>query len=222
MSQTNGEQPGREGAPPTARRVLRSLVPNLVINGVLPLILYQLLIAANVPVLPALLAGAIFPVAYTVWGWVRARRLDAVAGVVLFFIVVSGVASLISGSTRFTLVKESFFTGLFGLAFFLSLLAPRPLMFYMARQGATGGDTALVQEWDGRWRHPGFRHAMRVMTVMWGVCFMVDALIRAGLVFVLSTGTFLVVSQVLFYAMFAATLSLTMAYARRAQGRRAR
>ena len=58
---------------------------------------------------------------------------------------------------------------------------------------------------------------MRVMTTMWGLTFVADALIHLGLVFLLTTSVFLVASQVLFYGMFALTLFLTIAYGRRAQ-----
>jgi intracellular septation protein A len=213
------EADSRPGDEASAGRILRSLVPTLVINGLFPFLLYQLLTGDGVATVPALVAGSIFPLASTLWSWARSRQLDFIAGIALFFIVVGVLASLISGSARFTLIKESFFTGLFGLAFFLSLLAPRPLMFYMARASSTGGDAARMRLWDERWQHPGFRHAMRVMTAMWGVTFVADSLIRVGLVFILSTSAFLVVSQLLFYAMFAATLFITIGYGRRAQRR---
>lgn len=58
---------------------------------------------------------------------------------------------------------------------------------------------------------------MRVITAIWGMAFVADALIRIGLVFVLSTSTFLVVSQVILYGMFALTLYGTMRYGRRKQ-----
>lgn len=204
---------------PSMGRMLRSLVPNLVINGVLPILLYQLLTGNGVAVVPALVAGSAFPLAYTLWSWARTRHLDLIAGISLFFIVVSAAASLISGSTRFTLIKESFFTGLFGLVFFGSLLVARPLMFYIARQFAAGGDPAHVRRWDDLWQYPGFRHVMRVMTAIWGAAFVADALIRVGLVFLLTTSVFLVASQVLFYGMFAVTMFVTIAYGRRAQRR---
>jgi intracellular septation protein A len=199
--------------------IMRSMVPSLVINGAFPFILYQVLTGNGVATVPALVAGAVFPLTYTLWGWVRTRHLDLIAGISLFFIVTGATASLVSGSTRFTLIKESFFTGLFGLVFFGSLLAPRPFMFYMAREFATGGAPERMGLWDQRWQYPSFRHAMRVMTAMWGVTFVADALIRVGLVFVLSTSVFLVTSQVLFYGMFATTLFITVAYGRRAQRR---
>lgn len=193
------------------------LVPSLVINGVLPFLLYQLLKRDGVATVLALVAGSIFPLVYSFWGWARTRRLDFIAGVSLFFIVLSAAASLISGSTRFTLLKESFFTGVFGLVFLGSLLAARPLMFYVARQFGTGGDPERMGQWNARWQYPGFQRAMRVMTAIWGVVFVADALIRVGLVFVLSTSAFLVVSQVIFYSMFALTLYGTMNYGRRKQ-----
>lgn len=211
------DRPAGELTQPSGGAVLRSVVPSLVINGVLTFVLYQVLIGRGVATVPALVAGSVFPVGYTLWGWVRTRSLDLIAGISLFFIVISAVASLISGSARFTLIKESFFTGIFGLVFFGSLLAPRPLMFHMARQFATGGVPERVRLWEDRWQYPGFRRSMRVMTAMWGVTFVADALIRTALVFILSTSVFLVASQLLFYSTFVLTLFATITYGRRAQ-----
>jgi hypothetical protein len=197
--------------------MLRSLVPAVAINGAFPIVLYQLLTGRGVRVVPALVAGSVFPFGYSLWGWARARRLDVIAAISLCFIVVGAVASLISGSPRFTLVKESVFTGIFGLVFFGSLLASRPLMFYVIRPFATGNDPERIGWWNHLWQHKGFRHSMRVMTAIWGATFIADALVRTALVFILSTSTFLVVSQLLFYGMFASAFLLTFAYGRRAQ-----
>ena len=206
-------------AQPSAGPILRSLLPNLVINGALPIVLYQVLSGRGVAAVPALVAGSAFPLAYTAWSWIRTRHLDLIAGISLIFIVISAVASLVSGSPRFTLIKESVFTGVFGLVFFGSLLAPRPLMFYMAREFATGGVPERMRAWDDLWQYPNFRHPMRVMTAMWGTTFVADSLIRVALVFLLSTTVFLVASQVLFYTTFALTMFLTVGYGRRSRSR---
>jgi intracellular septation protein A len=202
---------------PSAARVLRSLAPNLVINGAFPVLLYQVLKARGIGDVPALVAGSVFPIGYTAWGFARGRRIDVIAAISLFFIIVGATTSLISGSPRFTLVKESFFTGLFGLVYFASLLAPRPLMFYIVQEFATGGDPQRSHVWANLWQYPGFRHTMRVMTAMWGTTFIADALIRAGLTFILPTTVFLVVSPLLFFGLFALTLVVTIAYGKRAQ-----
>jgi hypothetical protein len=206
-------------ASPSTGSALRSLAPALVINGLLPIALYQLLTGRGVAAVPALVAGSIFPLAYGLWGWAHTRRLDVIAAVSLAFIVVSAIASLVSGSPRFTLIKESFFTGIFGLVFFGSFFAARPVMFYVVRPFATGNDPERLRLWNDRWQYPGFRRTIRVMTAIWGATFVADALIRTGLVFILSTSAFLVVSQLLFYGMFVTTFAVTFAYGRRAQRR---
>jgi len=219
MSDSEMHRPSQDLEQPSAARVLRSLAPNLVINAAFPVVLYQVLKARGAGDVPALVAGSVFPLGYTAWGLARARRIDIIAAISLFFIIVGAAASVISGSPRFTLVKESFFTGLFGLAFFASLLAPRPLMFYIVQEFATGGDPQRSHVWANLWQYPGFRHSMRMMTAMWGTAFIADALLRAALTFVLSTTVFLVVSPLLFFGVFALTLMITMAYGKRAQRR---
>jgi hypothetical protein len=40
----------------------------------------------------ALVAGSVFPLADTLWGWIRSRRSDFIAGISLFFIVIGPLA----------------------------------------------------------------------------------------------------------------------------------
>ena len=218
MADTTVERPRADLEPPSRGGMVRYLVLSILINGILPFVLYRILIGQGVATVPALVAGSVFPIANTAWSWLKTRRLDLIGIISLIFILTSAAASLLSGSTRFTLLKESLFTGLFGLIFLGSLLTPRPLMFLIARQFSTHGDPERIATWDGNWQNPGFRgfrHTFRVMTAIWGVMFVADALIRVALVFVLSVSVFLVVSQVLFYGMFALTFSGTMAYGQR-------
>jgi intracellular septation protein A len=200
-------------------RAMQGMVPMIVINGVLPFLLYRFLTGRGVAAVPALCAGAIFPVASIAVEWVRTRRLAFVSALSLAFIVLSVAASLISGDTRFTLLKESAFTGLTGLVFLGSLVIGRPVMFAAGRQFATQGDPARMAAWDANWQFAGFRHVMRVMTVVWGVAYLVEALVRVGLVFILSTSAFLIVSQVMVYGATAALIVWTMRYGRRMQQR---
>jgi hypothetical protein len=101
MSDPIADTPAPELAPPSAGRVLRSMPPSPVISGVCPFVLYQVLTGRGVATVPALVAGSVFPLADTLWGWIRSRRLDFIAGISLFFIVISAAASLISESARF-------------------------------------------------------------------------------------------------------------------------
>src|ERR1019366_2173522 len=93
----------------------RAMLPDLVIDGALPAIAYQILSRHGVAAVPALTAGAIFPAANIIPKFVATRRLDLIGAIVLVFIAIGVASSLLSGSVIFILIKESFITGLVGL-----------------------------------------------------------------------------------------------------------
>jgi len=137
-------------------------------------------------------------------------------GLVSFvFIVVGVAASLISGDPRFVLVKESLLTGVFGLACLVTLLLPRPLMFYFGRQFAGGGDPVRAAAFESMWQYERFRAVNRNMTVVWGVAYLVEAAVRVVLSFLMPIPVFLVISPILAIGVTIALISWTMAYARR-------
>ncbi len=202
----------------SGRMALRAMYgsgPSFLFNIVLPFVGYQVLSNEHVSTVAALSLVAIFPLAAILYGWVRTTAADALSILSLLFIVVGIATSLISGNVRFILIKESFFTGLFGLVFLGSLLRERPLGFYFGRQFAAQGDKARMEYWDGLWQHAGFRHAQRVITAGWGIGWIADAVVRVLLVFVLSVTALMVVSQIMFFGIFIALFMWTMAYARR-------
>ncbi len=204
--------------PPSGRAALSTMFggwSSFLVNLVLPFLGYLVLDHEHVGTVTALTIVAIFPLAAIVYGWVRTHHADALSMISLLFIVVGIATSFITGSARFLLIKESVFTGLFGLVFLGSLLRERPLGFYFGRQFVARGDPARTARWDDLWQFPGFRHSQRVITAVWGVGWILDAAIRVALVFVLSVTVFMVVSQVMFFGIFIGLFTWMMAYARR-------
>lgn len=203
---------------PSGLIALRALYGNgwsFLFNIVLPFVGYQVLTQEHVAAVVALSLVSIFPLAATLGGWVRTRRVDTLGALSLIFIVLGIVTGFITGSARFLLLKESAFTGIFGLVFLGSLLRGRPVMFYFGRQFATGGVPERVATWDDLWQYPQFRHTQRIMTAVWGLGWLADALLRIGLVFVLSVTVFMIVSQIIFFGVFVALFVWTISYARR-------
>jgi hypothetical protein len=197
---------------------LRALYGNgwsFLVNVVLPFVGYQVLTSEHVTTVVALSVVSVFPLAATLVGWVRTRQIDALGVLSLLFIILGIVTSFITGSATFLLLKESALTGIFGLVLLGSLLRERPLAFYLGRQFATGGNPDRIAGWDDLWQYPQFRHTQRIITAVWGVGWLADALVRIGLAFVLSVTVFMVVSQVMFFGVFIALFMWTMAYARR-------
>ncbi|MCL4544395.1 MAG: hypothetical protein M1118_07325 [Chloroflexi bacterium] len=205
---------------------LRSLAPSVTINAVLPFVAYRVFTARGVPTVEALVATAVFPVAGILLGWARSRHLDGLGLIALVLIILGVFSSLISGSVRFYLVKESLLTGLWGLACLVSLLLPRPLMFYFGRQFATGGESAKVEYYNSLWRYPLFRHGTYLITTVWGLAYLGEALLRVLFAFTLPPSTVLAVSPVLVYSVTIVLIVWTMRYsqsmARRGAEERAR
>lgn len=160
----------------------RSVVPTLVFDALLPVVIFNVLTAYHAPTLWALLGGGVSPLVNNLRVWITNRRLEPIGVLVLSILVISSAASLISGSVFFALIKDSFFTGAVGLLFLGTLFAARPIVFYIVRGFVAGDDPERIAWWNGLWVHPEFRHGMRVVTIVWGLIYLIEAAIRVVLV----------------------------------------
>ena len=206
--------------PPIGSPSLRGMLPDLLIDGALPAILYQILSRHGVAVVPALTAGAIFPAGNILRKAIASRSLDLVGAIVLFFMTIGVVTSLLSGNVLFILIKESFITGLVGLMFLSSLLWQRPLIFYFARQFVAGENPDRLEWFNGLWEQaPRFRRIMRTMTTVWGLGYLIEAMVRVAIALTFAPGTVVIVSPILAIGTTVGLIIWTRNYGRRVQER---
>ena len=198
---------------------IRGLVPSIILNGAIPLAIYLILKQYHYSDLIALSASVLFPAIGSVVSIVRQRTLDLIAALALVSIAVSMLAILLGGDPKLLLIRESFITGALGIACFVSLLFPRPLMFYFGRYFATANDPARRAQYNGLWQYPSFRFVNRVITVVWGVAYTGEFLLRVILVYTVPPAVVLAVSPLMQGGITILTLAWTFAYARRAAAR---
>jgi len=189
------------------------LSASLLINAVAPFVTYQLLSRLGVPTLTVLALTSVFPFGGLALAWARNRRLDGIGLVTLVVIAIGLAALILSHDPRLFLVNVSFSTGAFGAVCLASLGLRRPLMFYFGRQLSGGDDPLRLAEYDGLWRSATFRRTLRVVTVTWGVGYLVEAAARALIAWTQPAGLVLIVSPLLAYAVFGLLLVWSMAYA---------
>jgi len=203
--------------------VVRGLLISVVLNALVPVVVYRLakryLSASEVT---ALSAAAIFPLGVSILEVSRTRTIDPVALISLMSIAVSMIAVALGGSPKLLLIRESLFTGAFGIACLVSLALPRPLMFYFGRHFTAGRDPASIAEFESGWQRLEFRRVARLITVVWGVASLLEFLVRVVLVYTLSPAAVLVVSPIVLGALLMATIVWTFAYIRRMRARAAR
>jgi hypothetical protein len=200
----------------TAREVRQEIILSILLGGVAPFVIYALL-QPHTTEIRALIAAAVAPLLLNVISFIRKRSLDVFGVFILAGIVVAIAAALLGGSTKIILVRDSFITGATGLVFLASLLYHRPLIYYFSMHFSTGDDPKRRAEWAQNWSYPYFRYIMRLMTAVWGVATLVEALARGYLVFRLPTQTFLAVSPFVQYGILGGTIAWTIWYARHAQ-----
>jgi hypothetical protein len=198
------------------RPPLGAAVWDIALNAIVPAILYKLsknyLSSSE---LRALLIATTFPVGKSVVDWLRRGQVDPVSIVVLLGIAANGVALFLGGSPRLLLVRESLFTGAFGLACFFSLLLPRPMMFYFARHFLAGADPQRRARFDSGWRLREVRFCHRLITAVWGCVFVGELILRVVLIYHASTATVLIVSPALLGTLTIAAMIWAFSYGRR-------
>lgn len=192
-----GTLPGAEGTK-GVMPLVRRFGPSILINGVAPYIIYFVLHHQfQVAELPALLATSIPPLLDALVGIVRWRRIDFLAGFVLFTISLAVALVALGGDPRLYLIRESFITAGIGLAFIVSNPLSRPLGFFFARYFMAGNDQARVTWVNDRWQSSdSFRRAIRLSNVIWGLGFVLEAVVRTYLVFTLSIEQFLIALRI--------------------------
>jgi hypothetical protein len=207
---------------PSGRFSFTQLLPALVCDVAMPILAFNVLTSYGVSTLGALVAGGLFPASNNLRVWVKSRRLEPLGLIVMAFLAIGTAASFISGSVFFALIKESMLTATFGLLCLGSLLAERPLMFYINQQFVAGDDPALVAWWNGLWQSPTFRAAQRLVTVVWGITYLVEALLRVGFALALSPAKVVALSPMMAFGVMLVLIAWTRRYMRALRDRRIR
>jgi hypothetical protein len=185
-----------------ANRVYRPLVISLMwdiaLNATIPLACY---IAAKKVVLTseliALVFATAFPVLKSAYDLLRHREFDPVAALVFLGITTSILAVFLGGDSHILLIKESLFTAAFGIACLISLTFPRPIMFYFGRHFMAGKDFQKRKVFESRWQNPTVRRAHRVVTIVWGLVYVAEFVVRIALLYSMPTAVVLGVSPFL-------------------------
>jgi intracellular septation protein A len=133
------------------------------------------------PAVTALLLSGVFPAFKVAIDAVMHRRLEVVGALVLAGIVVGTALGLISHSARLLLMEGSVPTAVFAAGCLGSLWTERPLMYGFALE-FIGPDSAKGREMTGLWRYEPFRRIWRILTVVWGVGFLLEAASRVAII----------------------------------------
>jgi hypothetical protein len=154
----------------------------VLIDLVIPLLIFYGLRQAGVGIVGATLAGSVIPAVRTLYGVIQ-RKPDWMAVFMLVALAVGTIASLAMHSPRMLLAKDGVITAMCGLWLLATVVVGKPLLLAIgrgiaeAKRGKGGGEV-----WASRWdSEPAFRHGLRLITTVWGVGLLLDAVVRVAI-----------------------------------------
>lgn len=197
-----------EAAAALARRrrttaLRRRLAAQLFFELALPLGSYYGLRAVGAGQWLSMVAGGLLLLPWIGYGIVRQRRVEAMAVFTLGLVVIGTLLSLVSGSPRVVMVRDSWLTAAIGCWVLGTLFTRRPFIMTSSRgiiiaKVGEAGLAAFEARWDVE---PAFRHHLRLITAVWGAVFLLDAVLRIVLAYTIPVDAFPLASTVLWLAL---------------------
>ncbi|WP_066256483.1 VC0807 family protein [Neobacillus drentensis] len=200
------------------KKVIQTIVLSLVINGAIPVVVYNFLVD-HYSSFVSLLIATLIPLGDNLFHVVKYRKADAFGLFMLTGFVLSLLAFVLGGNERLILLRESMVTGLLGLIFIASLFFAKPLIYHFAIRFSSNDETEKKGQFEKNWEVPYFRFVLRIMTAIWGIALLGEAIVKVILVYELSISVFLAVSQLIFYGVIGAAILFTIVYRKYAKTR---
>lgn len=169
----------------------------VLVNFLLPFLVYEWTYQA-VGDFNALLYASAPPIVWSLFEFVRRRRVDVLSLFAIAGIALSMLAFVGGGSVRLLQLRENLVTIVIGLAFLASVIIGRPLIYELAHAKLLR-DPQDAEVADAFAKDQGTRRTMAVMTVVCGLVLMAEAILASLLVFVMSIANYLLVSPILGY-----------------------
>ena len=148
-------------------KMLSSMLPNLLINAGVPFVV-NMLARPYMSTINALLLASSVPAVFTLVGILWKKRIDAVGVLVVVSLLLTAAFALLFKSPQLLLLQGAAVSGLFGIVMLISLLFPKPILFYVIRSILAQSDPQRVASFNADWTFPQVRSLYRLLTLVWG------------------------------------------------------
>src|SRR5579884_1412318 len=184
----------------------RSMLPSLLMNVAVPL-LVDMLAQRYMSTIDALLLASVVPTLFTLGNFIVKKRIDFLGILSVISLLLSAVMALLFNIPRLLLIQTSSVIGLLGLLMLISLLFPRPALWYLARSLLAQNDPPRYASFQFGWSNlPQYRSFYRELTAVWGGVTVANLLLQATLAFTLPIPVVLVLNPLLVTCIMTLTL----------------
>jgi intracellular septation protein A len=197
---TQGNWLDKRVEPATAKkiRIFGFIFQNVIMEIALPLILFFTL-KGPLGEIKATIISSVPSLLSALWTILVKRRFEPLPYIMIASFFIGLGLTLAYQNPNLKQIDGSVITGCIGLAYLVSLGLKRPLIYYFSRPWVTKNVPEAIKEYDAKWENPGFRKAMTVISIVWGVGFLIQAAINLALVFTINIDLLMILSPVLTY-----------------------
>jgi intracellular septation protein A len=154
-----------------------------------PLVVFQLCRSVGISDVWSLVISGIPPTVGVAIDWARWRSIEVVGLVVLGGIALSLLLALVTNDSKMVLLEGAAITAAFGVGCLVSTGRRRPLIFYFSQAFYGGRHTAAGAELDADYEADAeARLYWRIVSIVWGIAYLLEAAARAVIVQQVSTG----------------------------------
>ena len=131
----------------------------------------------------ALTLSSVVPALRTVWGLVKERKTNALAGLILIVNVVSLLLSFVSGDPRLMLAKDSGVSSTVAIGILVSVALGKPMMTAGMKPFLVKGDAAKEAAWERLVSgtaagSAAFLRKERTFSIVWGLALLAECVAR--------------------------------------------
>ena len=196
FSQSNVKQSNENNNNNNRGARFRSMLPSLLMNVVVPLLI-NLLAKQYMSTMDALLLASVVPILFTLGNFLVKKHIDFLGILSVISLLLSAVIALLFNIPRLLLIQTSSVIGILGIVMLISLLFPRPALFYLARSILAQNDPQRYASFNFGWSLPQYRSFYRTLTAVWGGVTAANLLLQAILAFTLPIPLVLVLNPLL-------------------------
>lgn len=169
--------------------MLKNLLPKVIINWLVPLLLYMLLHDTFSSDTADLAVAGVIPAIWTIVLWLLRRQINWIGVITILGLFVAIVVSELSGGGSLPLkLYHPIISGAVGLIFIISVVIRKPLMILLLKKFKVGDPE--------RFSNPEVNRKVTIVTAMFGVVLLLDAMIHVIMALSISTGAYLIMSKI--------------------------
>jgi hypothetical protein len=195
-------------------KLFLGMLPGVLTNVVAPT-LVGILARPYMSTSNVLFLSSVVPALSVLWHLIVKKWIDAVGVLVVAGLLIAAAFALLFTNPRILLLQGYVAGGLIGIMMLISLLFPRPFLFYFLRSIRTQSDPASFGIFNSNWSlFPRFRSFYRTLTAVWGCVSVAQLLLLVVLAFTLPIALTSVLSSILSIGILIAMVYWTIHFTR--------